>query len=519
MSSVWNLYSKLASARWIWAAVAAAFSALCFAFEARIGFNLSDEGFLWYGARQVVSGAVPVRDFQGYDIARYYVTAGVMAMLRDDGILALRTCLGVVQAVGVALAVYLVHINVPRLRLLYVVLTAAVFVCWIMVHPYKNFDVVACIGMLAGLAFALSQPSAFRWFVAGASIGIAAVLGCNHGVYGAAAGAGAVVYACWGLGRRKHWQAAAWLCIGVVIGYLPNVIMIAAIPGLARAYWAGIIGVFQSGTNLPLPIPWPWLAFTGSAWTADAWRGFVVGMFFLALPTFAAAGLISAFHLRSRVPRRQLATFVAAALLALPYAHYAYSRADIPHLSFGIFPLLIGLLVWPLASSYGRFVTAGLLLAASVLVTGTFHPAYDAQRMADWRELSIDGDMLKIAPADADTIELLGRLAERYACNGRSFFVTPYWPGAYAVLHRKAPVWEIYALFSKSSEFQQMEIERIKAADPGFAVIINRALDGKDQWRYVNTHPLIERFVRETFIPVQGAAEIYAQPGAEDKCK
>jgi hypothetical protein len=139
--------------------------------------------------------------------------------------------------------------------------------------------------------------------------------------------------------------------------------------------------------------------------------------------------------------------------------------------------------------------------------------------MANWREVSIDGDMLKVAPSEADAIELLGRLADRYACNGRSVFVTPYWPGAYAVLRRKAPVWEIYALFSRSSEFQEREIERIKAADPGFAVIINGALDGKEQWRYANTHPLIERLVRETFIPVEGPPQIYARPGAEDKCK
>jgi hypothetical protein len=251
MSSIWNSYSKVTPAPWIWAAVAAAFSALCFAFEARTGFNIADEGFLWYGARQVVSGAVPVRDFQSYDVARYYLTAGVMATLGDDGILAMRTCLGLVQAVGVALAVYLVHINVPRLRLLYAVLTAAVFVCWIMVHPYKNFDVVACIVLIAGLAFALSKPGAFRWFVAGAAIGIAAMLGCNHGVYGAAAGVGAVVYACWGQGWRRRWQAAAWLSIGLVIGYLPNIIMIAAIPGLGSAYWAGIIWLFEAGTSAP----------------------------------------------------------------------------------------------------------------------------------------------------------------------------------------------------------------------------------------------------------------------------
>lgn len=520
-----DVQQPLTRARWIALSTAAALSALCFALEARVGFNIWDEGFLWYGFRQVMAGAVPIRDFMSYDVGRYYMAVPVMAVLRDDGVLAMRTCLGLVQVGGVVLATYLVLADATRFRLIYSLLAAVVFVCWIMVMPYKNFDTAASIMLIAGLAFALSEPNAFRWFIGGVILGIAAMLGRNHGVYGAAAGAGAVVYAYWGTNWYKAWRAAAWFYFGTMIGYLPNIIMFVVVPGFASAFWQSIVLMFRSGDNLPLPIPWPWTAF-GAGWVSatETLRTFFVGLFFIAMPAFGVGGLIYAAYRRRNLPPRELAVFVAAALLAIPYTHYAYSRADVAHLSFGIFPLLIGLLALPNLRVHAGFVTVALLLGASAFVTAPNHPKYQAALMGNWREVPVDGAVLKLAPASADEIELLERLASRYACNGRSFIATPYWPGSYAVLHRKAPIWEIYALFPRSVEFQEQEIARIRAADPGFAVIVDLPLDGREELRYMNTHPLIERFVRDNFVPVKDTAvppylQIYARAGAAEMCR
>jgi hypothetical protein len=63
-------------------------------------------------------------------------------------------------------------------------------------------------------------------------------------------------------------------------------------------------------------------------------------------------------------------------------------------------------------------------------------------------------------------------------------------------------MWEIYALFPQRDEFQQREIERIKLANPGFILVLDIALDGRDELRFRNTHPLIERFIQDNFDPI-----------------
>ena len=94
----------------------------------------------------------------------------------------------------------------------------------------------------------------------------------------------------------------------------------------------------------------------------------------------------------------------------------------------------------------------------------------------------------------------LRRLHDRHAPGG-TVLVAPYWPGAYAVLGERAPVWEIFALFPRPAWFERVEIARIEAAEPALALVLDWPLDGREALRFRHTHPLTYRYITEHYRP------------------
>jgi hypothetical protein len=97
---------------------------------------------------------------------------------------------------------------------------------------------------------------------------------------------------------------------------------------------------------------------------------------------------------------------------------------------------------------------------------------------------------------------MLHSVTAQYAPNGRNILVTPLWPGAYALLNRKSPMWDIYALFPRGDEFQRREIEQIKKANPGFVLVLDIPVDGRDDLRFRSIHPRTEQYIRDNFDPM-----------------
>jgi hypothetical protein len=128
-----------------------------------------------------------------------------------------------------------------------------------------------------------------------------------------------------------------------------------------------------------------------------------------------------------------------------------------------------------------------------------FHPGWQCFTSKQCVSVEVAGRKLKMNPGIASDIALLRQLADQYAINGQGVVITPLWPGAYALLDRKSPMWEIYALFHRSESFEAKEIERIKNSKPGLVLVLDVPLDGREDLRFKNTHPLTQQYIANNF--------------------
>lgn len=469
-----------------------------FLWEGNQGFDLWDEGFLWYGAQRTLLGEVPIRDFMAYDPGRYYWSAALMALWGDNGILALRGSVAVFQIFGLFIGLTSLSSSVKKQNILFWILLGITFAVW-MFPLYKLFDVVLSIALLAGLSFFVEKPSSIRCFFLGVLVGLIAVFGRNHGVYGVVGSLSVMAFLLigqdWRFGLIR--SVAIWFA-GVVVGYMPILAMLAIVPRFPAAFLDSIRLLFRTGV-LPLPIPWPWNVHFDQNHQFETVRSVLLGGMFVAIVVFGVLSILWVIG-QKRQQKQVSSVLVASAFLALPYAHYAYSRADTLHLAMGIIPFVTGCVA--LLANQGQATKWGfflLLCAGSMVVMTPLHPGWLCYSSQQCVESDVGGDRLKTHPNIPIEVGMLRELSDRFAPKERSFIVVPFWPGAYAVMRKKSPMWGIYLILPRSESFERSEIERIESANPGFVVIIDVPLDGREELRFSNTNPKIERYIRENF--------------------
>lgn len=479
---------------------------LFFVWEGRQGFNLADESYLWYGAQRVLAGEVPILDFQAYDPGRYYATALPMRLAGSDSLMAMRYILLGVKILAMGAALSCVSLQKPvRGRYAFALLAALVLVSW-MEPLFKIYDILMSIALVCALYNQLRRPSSTTSFVSGVVVGLVAYVGRNHGVYGAMAALGVFAYlAIHCTNGRQWWREVFCFVAGGFVGYLPMFLTMLLVHGFTAAFIDSIKFLFEiKSTNLPLPIPWPWMS---PFWHDPSWKAFgqlLTGVFFVSTLIFGVSGIAFAFVQRWR-GRPVHPLLAASALCALPYAHYAFSRADSGHLALGIFPTLIGLLtLMAYARTWLRLTAASVLLAASLVAMLPVHPGWVCMGARNCPLIQVGADRVRAEHYVVDAVTLYQRLKHDFAPDGQNYFVTPMHPGAYAMYGTRSPTWEIYTAWPRTAAFQQSEIARLAAAKPAFIVVFDFSLDGHDELRYEHTHPLMDQYIRENYVPVQG---------------
>jgi hypothetical protein len=398
---------------------------------------------------------------------------------------------------GLALCTAVVGYHWRESRASRLVAVAMLFALWL-VPRHKVFDILICAVLVLAVYRVFLRPGADRCFQWGLAVGAAAVIGQNHGFYGLLASVLAFAWL-WRAERavpRLSWSAA-WAA-GVVVGYLPVLGFALFVHGFAQAEWSALhyLLVEYKGTNLPLPVPWPWV--TWPRWPAIGWTQALGSLFFVGLPL---ALLVAGAWLWRRGPRATSPLAAAAWVIALPYANVAFSRADISHLAQALLPfLMLGLatLVPTGRNVIWRQAVPVLLLLVSLPVASVLQPRHAALTVqAGLEPVEVLGDRLMVSHRTASVLALAASEGE-----GRPVLAVPTFPGLDAALGVRSPTWGIFPLFPRKPDFEKQEIARIEADPPALVLVAQGGVDRRPDLAYPVTHPLIYRYVLEHFDPI-----------------
>ena len=486
-----------------------------FIWQGNVGFDLNDEGFLWYGVQRVMLGEVPVLDFMSYDPGRYYWSAAIMRIFSDNGLIALRASVALFQIFGLITGLYLIFRREERINILYLLLTISIFLLW-MFPRHKLFDISLSIFLIGILTFLVEKPSNRRFFITGIGIGLVAFFGRNHGVYGVL---GFLYIIVW---LKLHnpeklflIKKAGYSLAGLFIGFSPMILMILFVDNFANAFWYSIRFLFEiNTTNAAVQIPWPWLVDFSSTPVNIAVRKFLTGILFLSVVMFSLTSLWLLISKKYQ-HKKPSPVFLAAMALCLPYLHHALSRADINHLAQSIFPFIIVTFIYinnkPAKIKWG---VAFLLFTTSLFIMVQYHPGFVCSKPSICKTITISKSKVIVHRNIANKIKLISDLVKKYSPKNHNFLITPYWAGAYALYETKSPAWNIYAVFPRKKIFQLKEVKRIKNASPDFVLLLKTPIDNNTKWLFKNIRPLTYRYITNNFVlsknePPNSEYEVY----------
>ncbi|MCX6015165.1 MAG: hypothetical protein NT020_06195 [Chloroflexales bacterium] len=430
---IWR-YSATQPPTGYWQAVqlcmmAAIITTVRFAFQGSVGLMLEDEGFLWYGSQRMVAGALPMRDFFGYDLPRYIWNALVMIIIGSKGIYALRLAIALCEWVTLTIVCVLFSPFQVRWRSGVVLLGIVTVLLWL--YPrYKIYDHFVIWLMLLVFWWWIVNPTTRRTFWAGIVVGVAAMIGRNHGVYAVCAGSLLMGYVWWSPMRwTQRLRLALIWGVGIVVGFTPMILMMVAVPSFGQGYLEGLRILFGLGkTNLPLPIPWPWRQTNVSTALIGVW-------FVVPAVTYVVTLGVVCWRRWHNSPISE--GVLVAAVVGLVYLQVGYSRADMPHLAQGIAPFIA--LVVLLKVYIPQRLQFVLML---VLCSGSVSVNWNSALQSTWLSSSTNRQevtattQLTVQNAVANQLALIAAIHQKYDPTNESFVVTPYLPGVYALWER-----------------------------------------------------------------------------------
>ena len=489
-------------------ALALTLVSLSFALQGNIGLDLGDEGYLWNGTLRVAKGKIPIRDFRAYDPGRYY-WCFAWSKLLGRGILGIRRATAIFQFFGLWAGLLAASRAIESFWLL--ALAGLLLIWWM--HPrHKYFEhSITLMAVLAAVTL-IEIPSPTTYLLVGVFVGMSGFMGMNHGIYGFLSFSVLIplISIEEGVGNFGR-NYGLWLG-GVVVGYAPMHAMWLLIPGMFRSFWsAKVMSVLGRGTtNLALPVPWPWRAQQTHRGFIDRLSDLFLGIHFVLLPVFYAAAIT--WILLAGSPD-ELPLLTASSVVGGVYLHYAFSRADLPHLCQAMQPFLLAVL--SIAFALGKPIATATIFGALILA-GFFTLRKNLPIMTklnksqDFVEYELHGDKLQFHGEFAGVLDRLTHYVEQHVAPKDPIFIAPITATLYPLLKKETPVRSDFLVYPETAETQEEIIRDLETRHVHWALIDDIALDGRDDLRFRNTHPLVWKYIETYFeiMPAVGIGEV-----------
>jgi hypothetical protein len=466
-----------------------------------IQIDLADEGYLWNNTLATVDGMVPVRDIASYDPFRYYFCA-FFVLLFGRGVFAIRMAMAVVQAVAIFSTLnFLDRYAQNKYCKPLLILLAIGILMWF--APYhKSIDIAMPIFSISMLAYLLSSEKRHRFLHVGIFVGFSAFIGKNHGAYNLLIFGVAILFL-WITTERTHLlKKALAFVIGIVIGYLPMLGMLAFIPGLFTKYMNSIFGiVVNQSTNIKLPIPWPWTLDFSQGLSSANISMLLVGLFFMVVPIIYVTALIWFVYKKRKGQAANVGIF-AAALVGLVYVHYAFSRADVGHVAHSVMPAIILFCLWAATCKKQVVIqwTIIILIALySFLTIGQTNRLYNYYKGVFPYPIEIgrDQETVFVDKVTYDVVTAVQEIKEKYDIKDGEVLFLPHSPGMYPVMDMHSPTYNTYFLHQASAEQQETMIQDMKRNHTKYVIYdVNTLVDGvREDLAFYNTYPMVYDYI------------------------
>ncbi|PCJ05058.1 MAG: hypothetical protein COB16_16910 [Rhodobacteraceae bacterium] len=467
----------------------------------RRGINLGDEGYLVYGTQAVLRGEVPIRDFRGYDPARYYWCA-LWFRLIGPGFITVRIAMTVVSLGSIFLIVLLVEHATENALLASV--TACLSLIW-MRPIHKQIEVffsIVCCAVMYALLSGVGYPP-----LLGALGGVAAAFGLNIAIY---FGASAVLVLLAGsLANSEHLLSAApQFALGFLAACLGLILAAAITPRFLGCYLdKKVFAILRRGaSNLALPKPWLWATDVPQLKRYGNVKRFVLRFIFTLLPVVYVAAIGGNVRALGLLDTSATNLVLASACTGLVYFHHVLSRADLSHLYQVFHPFVI----FAAASSqvvfgvYGAVAVVVILFGSSVLLLFREHIFIFGPLAKHPTEtlFEIGSDKFLLTQHDADQLQKIHDIICSHSTSSDRILSVPNIPGFLALLNRGTAVYDTFPVYPASQQARDTMLKQIIHSDPPVAIISRAKVDGRDDLMFANNYPEVEAFIKNNYTSV-----------------